>query len=216
MTLLVLDQVMEQAQTLRHLYIHEHHQSGAGTIEIPYELSNREAQVIQLAAKGLTDEGICAALGIAPGTLGTYWARIRNKSGQMARTEIAVGQLQRHHDLMTVRYFERLASMAERESLFLRAADLDNRILLRLDSAARVEMSNQTALDEFGLKRLVGLNIHTLFGKSADLIQRAINFSRPDAFPIVIRLSDPHFLDIRWLMRRDKYLKVVLVSAPLD
>ena len=52
-------------------------------------LSQREREVLRLAAEGCTDTSICTHLGIAPGTLGTYWTRVRNKTGLSSRTELA-------------------------------------------------------------------------------------------------------------------------------
>lgn len=51
-------------------------------------LSEREAEIVALAADGNSDKQISAALGISQGTLGTYWARIRQKCGMRWRTEI--------------------------------------------------------------------------------------------------------------------------------
>lgn len=51
------------------------------------ELSKREREVVKLASDGHTDQGICRILGISVGTLGTYWARIRQKTGYASRSE---------------------------------------------------------------------------------------------------------------------------------
>lgn len=51
-------------------------------------LSQRENEVLRLAAEGCTDVSICRSLGIAPGTLGTYWVRIRNKTTLTSRAEL--------------------------------------------------------------------------------------------------------------------------------
>ena len=56
-------------------------------------LSNRERQILLLAAKGLTDAGIAQKLGISVATVGTYWGRIRGKSGQHSRTELVANFL---------------------------------------------------------------------------------------------------------------------------
>ncbi len=52
-------------------------------------LSHREMDVVRLAAKGQTDLNICRRLEIAPGTLGTYWSRIRAKTNMNSRAELA-------------------------------------------------------------------------------------------------------------------------------
>jgi DNA-binding CsgD family transcriptional regulator len=52
-------------------------------------LSERERAVLDLAVRGYKDRAISAKLGIAKGTVGTYWNRIRRKVGPMTRAEIA-------------------------------------------------------------------------------------------------------------------------------
>jgi len=52
-------------------------------------LSERERAVLDLAVRGYKDRAISAQLGIAKGTVGTYWNRIRRKVGPMTRAEIA-------------------------------------------------------------------------------------------------------------------------------
>lgn len=48
---------------------------------------NREAQVLSLAAEGMTDKQIAAELGISLATVDTYWRRIRIKFDSTSRTE---------------------------------------------------------------------------------------------------------------------------------
>ena len=52
-------------------------------------LSPREEQIVDLSSKGLTDKEIARALGIRPGTINTYWARVRRKLHGSSRTELA-------------------------------------------------------------------------------------------------------------------------------
>lgn len=52
-------------------------------------LSPRERQIVALAVTGLTDRAIANKLEIGPGTLKTYWARIRSKLGGVTRVELA-------------------------------------------------------------------------------------------------------------------------------
>ncbi|HRF60381.1 MAG TPA: PAS domain S-box protein [Fimbriimonadaceae bacterium] len=56
--------------------------------EMMLELSVRERQVLSLAARGETDQGIANRLGISPATVNSYWVRIRLKMGQSSRTEL--------------------------------------------------------------------------------------------------------------------------------
>lgn len=52
-------------------------------------LSSRERAVLDLAIQGFKDKAISEELGIAKGTVGTYWNRIRRKLGPKTRAEIA-------------------------------------------------------------------------------------------------------------------------------
>lgn len=51
-------------------------------------LSDREREIVFLAATGHTDTSIAHQLGISTATIGTYWNRIRGKVGPYSRTEI--------------------------------------------------------------------------------------------------------------------------------
>ncbi len=50
-------------------------------------LSPREAQIVELAIAGLTNEGIAHKLDLSIGTVNTYWLRIRLKVGGLGRTD---------------------------------------------------------------------------------------------------------------------------------
>jgi PAS domain S-box-containing protein len=52
------------------------------------ELSDREKQLLSLAAKGYIDTAIANQLGISEATVSTYWSRIRVKLGPHSRTEL--------------------------------------------------------------------------------------------------------------------------------
>jgi PAS domain S-box-containing protein len=52
------------------------------------DLSEREQQLLDLAAQGYTDTAIANELGISEATVGTYWGRIRIKLGPYNRTEL--------------------------------------------------------------------------------------------------------------------------------
>jgi DNA-binding CsgD family transcriptional regulator len=55
----------------------------------PHLISEREQSVLEFASFGLKDQEICEQLGIATGTLGTYWSRIKNKTGLTSRTRLS-------------------------------------------------------------------------------------------------------------------------------
>ena len=52
------------------------------------KLSNRERQVVALAAQGMTDVGIAHTLGIGEATVKSYWARLRAKLGPGNRAHL--------------------------------------------------------------------------------------------------------------------------------
>jgi DNA-binding CsgD family transcriptional regulator len=47
-----------------------------------HDLSNREAEIVELAIQGFTNEAIAHKLGISIGTVNTYWVRVRMKTGR--------------------------------------------------------------------------------------------------------------------------------------
>lgn len=62
-------------------------------IRIQDVLSKRERQLLELAVTGMSDKQIAATLGINPGTVGTYWGRVRGKLGPLGRTELVARYL---------------------------------------------------------------------------------------------------------------------------
>lgn len=60
-------------------------------------LSEREHQLIRLAAHGHTDTSIAHRLGISEATVSTYWGRIRTKLGPHSRTELVAMALKEEH-----------------------------------------------------------------------------------------------------------------------
>ena len=57
------------------------------------DLSEREQQLIALAAKGYTDTAIANRLGISEPTVKSYWLRVRSKLGPYNRTELVAHAL---------------------------------------------------------------------------------------------------------------------------
>jgi PAS domain S-box-containing protein len=62
------------------------------------ELSDREKQLIQLAAEGHTDSSIANQLGISEATVSTYWGRVRIKVGPYSRPELVATILREQLD----------------------------------------------------------------------------------------------------------------------
>lgn len=63
------------------------------------DLSEREQQLITLAAQGLTDTAIAHKLGISEPTVKSYWQRVRSKLGPHNRTELVARALQEESEL---------------------------------------------------------------------------------------------------------------------
>ena len=65
-------------------------------------LSARELQVLTLASQGFTDNTIAHNFGIQPGTVNSYWVRIRGKLGNLSRSELVArfvqGKAEAAHD----------------------------------------------------------------------------------------------------------------------
>jgi len=57
-------------------------------------LSNREGQVLALAAAGYLDKQISVELGVSLNTLRTYWTRVRTKVGEAPRSALAAAYVQ--------------------------------------------------------------------------------------------------------------------------
>src|SRR3569832_2220756 len=99
------------------------------------QLPAREAEILSLAARGLTDKQISAELGISRDTVSTYWRRILLRYKAANRTEVVARSIESE---MTkrIKEVERLsallrAEIAERSEAFDRLDSLLN----SLDSA---------------------------------------------------------------------------------
>ncbi len=62
------------------------------------DLSEREQQLITLAALGLTDIAIANRLEISEPTVKSYWGRIRSKMGSCNRTELVAHALMKQSE----------------------------------------------------------------------------------------------------------------------
>lgn len=76
-------------------------------------LSERERTVLRLASQGLTDSQICVELGIAAGTLATYWKRIRLKTKLTTRPELTAAYERYRFESVLVRMAETVAEIVE-------------------------------------------------------------------------------------------------------
>jgi DNA-binding CsgD family transcriptional regulator len=59
----------------------------------PEKLSEREEEILRLAAQGLTDKAIAASIGVQISTVRTYWDRLKTKLDATNRTEAVARSL---------------------------------------------------------------------------------------------------------------------------
>jgi len=141
-------------------------------------LSNRERQILLLAAKGLTDAGIAQKLGISVATVGTYWGRIRGKHGQHSRTElvanfmrekasVALDELKKENERLS----EELAQKVKAVDTAKATVDLLKRVLSSAPDA--IMLINDQGIIEYAnleAERLFGYNHLELNGASVKIL----------------------------------------------
>lgn len=103
-------------------------------------LSDREREVLYLAADGLTDKEIAARLAIGPKTVRTYWDRIRSKLGAASRTQALALALR-----------EAYADLAAREARLRTFVESMPVPLFAFDGEERITAMNQAAASLTGL-----------------------------------------------------------------
>jgi DNA-binding CsgD family transcriptional regulator len=102
-------------------------------------LSPREQQIVVLAAEGLPDKNIAKQLGLTPGTVRTYWVRLRAKTNTRNRAELMSSVL-----ADAIGGYER-----ERLRLGLELHGLSQAVLV-VDRRMCCRGANQAAADLFG------------------------------------------------------------------
>ena len=146
--------------------------------EEPGILSNRERQIIMLAAKGLTDAGIAQKLGISVATVGTYWGRIRGKNGQHSRTEL-VANYMREKAAVSIAELreenERLVAELEKKSKTVDSVKGTVELLKRVLSSApgAIMLINDQGIIEYAndeAERLFGYNHLELNGQPVAIL----------------------------------------------
>ena len=99
------------------------------------ELSPREAEIVELAIQGLTNEGIAHKLELAVGTVNTYWLRIRMKVGGLGRTDSVARVIKERAERALA------ASNVDREGLAGLLADRDLSLLEVRASLALLQLA---------------------------------------------------------------------------
>lgn len=97
-------------------------------------LSERERDVLFLAADGLTDKEIAQRLGIGAKTVRTYWDRVRSKLGASSRTQALAMALRSAYD-----------ELAEREMKFRTFVERLPAMFVAIDEAGELVYTNDEA-----------------------------------------------------------------------
>jgi PAS domain S-box-containing protein len=131
-----------------------HHQS----------LSLREKQLIELAARGLTDAEMARDLGIAVGTVATYWGRIRSKYGGCSRTELVatalkesyedtVDQLRARASELTSQLRTSTGEIGEGANFYQAVIETAPEAILTISPEGTIESINAASEELFGYER---------------------------------------------------------------
>jgi PAS domain S-box-containing protein len=129
-------------------------------------LSEREKQLIELAANGFTDSAIANRLGIAEATVATYWGRIRTKYGALSRPELIAhavrgeyeaeieGLRRQNHDLIrTLRQSTGRYQAGDPGGFFKDALESAADAVLIVDQHGNIDWVNAAAEELFGYGR---------------------------------------------------------------
>ena len=132
---------------------------------VAQNLSDREKQVLNLAAQGHTDEGIAHSLEISISTVRGYWLRIRSKIGGASRAELvgkwvalqsdaakSAASIRYEEDVLAAEQATDKALEAERQAMDeiltkLSAAQRDKILELRTQTDGRRKATRATSLE---------------------------------------------------------------------
>ncbi len=136
-------------------------QQGEGLMD---GLSGRERQLLQMAARGHTDQSISNHLGISLATVGTYWGRVRIKLGPYNRTELVVKFLKEHAEKTVAllrnenaHLVKQIEERTRTEEMLRTSLELFKGLLetapdaiLLVDESGQVKFANEQAGELFG------------------------------------------------------------------
>lgn len=142
------------------------------------QLSPREHQLLVLAARGYTDQGISHHLGISVATVGTYWGRIRIKMGPLSRTELVAHFLtvEAAHEVDSLkseneRLIVELRDHAQTAEMLRASLEMFQGLLetapdaiIVVDETGTIELANEQAEQMFGYEKneLLGMRVSQL------------------------------------------------------
>ncbi len=108
-------------------------------------LTARELEILSLAAIGNLDKQVAASMSIRPGTLITYWARIRRKLSISSRSEIIAKYVTWRHNTVT---FPAVRSQATED-----AFNYAPHAIIHCDRQNRIRYTNGSFLQLVGLSQ---------------------------------------------------------------
>lgn len=193
------------------------------------KLSPREEEVINLAAQGLTDNGIANRLEISSTTVNSYWVRIRSKLGSLSRTELVRDYLMAGAEeaLNAVRQEnerlqEQLHSLTHNGSHSITDSHSWNEVFQRSTDAVMIVATNGTirlaspsACEMFGYEKdaLLGMAVEDLIPldmRAAHHLHRSDYVNQPSSRKMGGHLATP-------ALRRDGTMfPLAVVLTPLD
>lgn len=146
--------------------------------ELAASLSERESQLLNLAAQGFTDNAIAHKLGISLATVGTYWGRVRIKFGPLNRTELVAKYLGEQASINLEQLkdenqglLDELSERARTVELLRTSLDLFRGLIetapdaiLLVSEDGKIELANEQAEEMFGYGRdeLLSMSIEAL------------------------------------------------------
>ena len=127
-------------------------------------LSPREKQLLLLATRGLTDQGIAKELKLSLATVGTYWGRVRIKFGPLSRTEIvaiylreeasaSIEELEESNSQLLVQLegiFQTANMLVTGLEMFRTLIETAPDAILVVDEAGTIRVANELAKSMFG------------------------------------------------------------------
>jgi PAS domain S-box-containing protein len=154
--------------------------------------SERESQILLHAADGLTDKQIAAELGVAAGTIRTYWERLRRKVDARSRGE-AIARALRDGFEATLK---ELAQAQEWSRIMIECSR--DYAIFRTDPAGKILSWNPgvTQLLYYSQEEFIGQNISMLFTE----VDNAAGMPQMERD---VAIQTGRSIDDRWHVRRD-------------
>jgi PAS domain S-box-containing protein len=155
-------------------------------------LSERESEILLLAAEGLTDKEISDRLGVSDGSIRTYWDRVRSKLQAKSRGEAIAKSLREAYEAA----LRELAETQEWARIMVECSR--DYAIFRTDAEGKIMTWNPGVTDVlyYNEKEFVGMDIAKLFTE-ADQLAGMPEQERATA------IDTGRSIDARWHVRRD-------------